>query len=124
MNMQAVATYMNLVARQPNQLGVLDCVRFVAEMLYLGWGRDYRDALQYEDRRSAVNRLRAAGGLRNACSDVLGMQRPGSELRCGDVAYFDDPPTIGIILPGYCAVKFGRTIQRINLSHVESGWRS
>jgi len=125
MNVQALSNYMAAVATKPFRLGNYDCVRFVAECLLVGWDRDYRDALGYLDRRSAVTRLRRDGGLPEAVDKVLGERIDWQDLKPGDVAFFDDPhATIGLVMPGYVAIKTGRSILRILPEYCEFGWRS
>ncbi len=124
MNAQALHEYFERTAAAPFRLGGLDCVRFVAEALHAGWGRDYRTRLGYRDRRSACVRLRASGGLRDALGTVLGAEFPPTQLRPGDVAWFEPPATIGLVMPGYVAVKVGHTIHRADLCCAEFGWRT
>lgn len=125
MNIEALHKYFYGVADKPLTLGHLDCVRFCAEALYVGFDRDYRGELGYWDRRSAVVRLRRAGGLRDAMIQALGEELPASDLITGDVAYFETPsPVIGLVLPTYVAVKSRRAIHRVNFSAMTVGWRT
>lgn len=124
MNVEALHTYLSAVASKRFALGHYDCVRFVAEALFIGWDKDYLGVLDYNDRRTAVRRLRKAGGLAAACDDALGERIPWNDLKTGDVAYFDDPhATIGLVMPDYVAIKIGVTIYRGNVTHCEFGWR-
>lgn len=122
MNRIALANYFEEVAATPSNLGGLDCVRFVIESIYYGWGADFRDVLGYSDRRSAVERLRIAGGLEQSFTDEFGEPVAAVNLRPGDIAYFEDP-AIGLVMPGYVAVKFSRTIGRVSLQFVSKGWQ-
>lgn len=125
MNITALREYLNLAAPASFRLGGLDCVRFVAEAVHAGWGRDYRHRLGYHDRRGACVRLRAAESLREAIGEVLGEEIPAADLMPGDVAYFIGPPTtLGLVMPGYVAVKSGRTIHRLLPDAVDLGWRT
>ena len=121
MNQKALTKYFNATVAQPACLGRLDCVRFVAEALKAGWGIDHLDVLRYSDRRTAVKRLRELGGLENAVSSVLGEPVNPADLRPGDVAYFLEP-SIGLVMPGYVAVKFRQTIVRVPLQFAARGW--
>lgn len=125
MNVQALRSYFEVAAPADFRLGGLDCVRFAAEALQAGWGRDYRDRLAYWDRRSAIMRLRASDGLRDAVGEVLGAEIPVEDLLPGDVAYFAGPPkTLGLVMPDYVAVKMGRTIHRVAPGAATFGWRT
>ncbi len=88
----------------------------------VGWGRDFTHELGYWDRRTAVSRLRAAGGLHQAISDVLGMPRHIEHLAPGDLVYFDTPPTLGLLLDNGVIVKGHYTVQRALLSPEMMGW--
>ena len=123
MNAEALSDYLSEATERSSVLGGFDCVRFVFEALFVGWGRDFRDRLGYHDRRSAVARLRAAGGLYEAISAELGQDQPITDLATGDVAYFHDP-AVGLILPNCIAVKAYRTILRLPLDTARSGWRT
>lgn len=106
--------------------GQYDCVRFVAEALKVGWDKDYLKELQYHDRRSAVRRLRAAGGLREATIEVLGPEISITALGTGDVAWVEPPfgpKAIGLIMPSYIALKGKRTIHRLRMELAGSGWK-
>ena len=123
MDADALSDYLSEAAQRPAALGRFDCVRFVAEGLAVGWGRDFRDRLGYSDRRSAVDRLRAAGGLYDAVCSELGQDLPISELRAGDIAYFPDP-SIGLVLRDRIVLKAYRTILHVPLLAARSGWRT
>lgn len=122
MNQRALSEYFNSQAGVRSNLGGLDCVRFVIEALEAGWGIDCRDVLGYHDRRSAVDRLRIAGGLEAAFTAELGEPMPPAELRPGDIAYFIDP-AVGLVMPGYIAVKLRGSVGRIPLQFADKGWR-
>lgn len=122
MNQQALGDYLEMAARERMQLGGLDCVRFVIGGILAGWGKDFRDCLRYQCRRSAVMQLREDGGLREAFSKVLGEPVPRHELEPGDIAYFPDG-FVGLVLPGYIAVKYRRTIMRVPLERCGQGWK-
>lgn len=123
MNADGLGEYFASEAKTRARLGGLDCVRFAIEALYFGWGVDYREILGYHDRRSAIDRLRIAGGLEAAFTAELGEPIPPVLLLPGDLAYFPDP-SIGLVMPGYCAVKVHGTIARIPLQLIYKGWRS
>ncbi len=118
----ALSKYFSKVHNQPSILGKLDCVSFVADAAYIGWDADYREKLKYNDRRSAVDRLRKADGLENALIDALGDPVGADELEPGDVAYLF-PSAIGIVMPDYIAVKHRRTIIRVDKSFALKGWK-
>lgn len=121
----ALHEYFNRVAAKPMVLGGYDCVRFVAEALYVGWNRNFIPILDYWDRRSAVRRLRQANGLRDACTDALGDEVHKSELVMGDVAYFEAPhATIGLVMDGYVAVKLRGSIVSVAPSAIITGWKT
>jgi len=125
MNTEALHKYLSAVESKQVTLGHHDCVRFVVEALYVGFDRDYRAQLEYWDRRSAVVRLRRAGGLRNAASDAFGHEVPKKKLVPGDVAYLEIPQaTLGLILPGYIAMKVGHTIHRVDFRAIDFGWKT
>ena len=123
MNAEALHDYLARTAGQPARLGTLDCVRFVAEALHVGWGRDYRDLLHYSDRKSAVTQLRQAGGLYEAVCQALGQDIPVTDLEPGDIAWFPDP-CIGLILPDCIAVKYRSTVLRAPRNAAYSGWKT
>jgi hypothetical protein len=122
MNTVALSEYFEATAQQRAEFGHLDCVRFVVDAMYVGWNRDYRDVLKYYDRRSAVNRLRAAGGLFEAFKDELGEPVPASELRPGDIAWYSDP-AVGLVLEDCIVVKIRKTIIRMPLDSITIGWK-
>lgn len=121
MNRQALREYLADAAQRKQKFGSYDCVRFVAECLLVGWDKDHLAKLEYWDRRSAVRRLRKAGGLRFACSEALGPEI--QDLREGDIAYYDDPATIGIIVKDRVLVFMGNTIWRLPIETALTGWR-
>lgn len=114
---------MIVAAARPAVFGQYDCVSFVFEALREGWNRDYLIRLQYSDRRSAVDRLRAAGGIYDGISEHLGPDIPMSDLEVGDIAWLP-PGNIGLIMPDYIAVKYRRTILRLPLSEARTGWKT
>ena len=124
MNIEATRNYFERVSRLPQRFGVYDCCTFVVETLLYGFNRDYRDALRYYDPRSAVRRLRKAGGLRDAFCEVLGPERLISGEVLGSVAYFDRPAFVGIVMPGYIAVKGNKVIHRFLIEPHRTGWRT
>lgn len=121
MRVDQLAAYLAEAASQPACLGHLDCVRFVAGGLVAGWDRDFRNLLGYEDRRSAVARLRKSGSLYAAISAEFGPAVPAEELQPGDIAYYADP-AIGLVLPNCIALKIYRTIARVPRSSAACGW--
>lgn len=131
MNIEATRDYFSRVARLPQRFGVYDCCTFVVEVLLIGFDRDYRDALRYWDRKSAVYRLRSIGGLRDAFNDVLGPESLILGAPSGSIAYFDDPAFVGILMPaipnhpeGYIAVKGNKCIHRFQIEDHRTGWRT
>jgi hypothetical protein len=124
MNEIALRHFFNDQAMLPQQLGVIDCVSFVTGAVQAGWGRDYHSVLKYQDRRSAVKRLRELGGLKNACTYAMGEMVPIDELSPGDVVWFEQPTCIGLLMPEYVAVKQGRTINRYAIDPRMMGWRT
>ncbi len=120
----AIRDYFERVSRLPQRFGVYDCCTFVVETLLYGFGRDYRDALRYWDRRSAVRRLRDCGGLREAFTEIFGPEQLISECPSGTVAYFDRPGFVGIVMPGYIAVKGHLVIHRFIIENHRTGWRT
>ncbi len=124
MNIPALREFFNTQAPITQRLGTIDCVSFVTQAIFIGWGRDYRDILQYNDRRSAVARLRELGGLKAACFHTLGPMYFICDLNPGDVIWFDKPPSIGLLMPTYIAVKQGVTINRYVLEAHLMGWRT
>ena len=124
MNVDALRDFFYEQSRRRQKFGTVDCVSFVAGAVFVGWGRDYRGVLQYRDRRSAVARLRILGGLRGACDFAMGRQYPVDELEPGDVIWFDKPATIGLLMPGYVAVKMGKCIHRLQIEPQMIGWKT
>lgn len=124
MNVLALQRFFDDQSQKKQNFGTIDCVSFVAGALLAGWNRDYTGDLQYHNRRSAVNRLRAFGGLRCACDWAFGDQVSIAELGPGDVVWFDKPATIGLLMPGYVAVKLGRSIHRYQIESQMMGWKT
>jgi len=124
MNVLALQSYFWTESQRKQKFGVIDCVQFVAGAVKQGWDRDYSDVLQYHDRRSAVKRLRELGGLMAACDMAMGKQHMISELEPGDVVWFDVPKTIGLLMPGYIAVKMGCAIHRLEIDPRMFGWKT
>lgn len=124
MNVEALHAYLSEQAATRQRFGTVDCVSFVAGAVLAGWNRDYSDILGYSDRRSAVNRLRQLGGLRAACDYAMGDMHPIDELEPGDVIWFDEPATIGLLMPGYVAVKIGTPVHRVMIQPEMRGWIS
>ncbi len=124
MNIPALRLYLNEQAPLPFRLGVVDCVTFVCGAVLAGWGRDFRFHLHYDDRRSAVDQLRAAGGLEQSITTALGPLRPIAELKRGDVIWFDEPRTLGLLMDEYVAVKANCEIHRIALLPQYMGWKT
>ena len=124
MNKAALGRFFETQYGQKQELGSIDCVKFVTNAVLIGWERDYRAILQYDDRRSAVKRLRELGGLKAACCHAMGDMHPISELEPGDVVWFDEPATIGLLMPGYVAVKLGSVIHRFQIEPQMKGWKT
>lgn len=124
MNADALRDFFAEQSQINQKLGMVDCVTFVAAAVFVGWGRDFRSVLQYRDRRSAVDRLRALGGLRRACDQAMGKRYPVAELEVGDVVWFDRPATIGLLMQGFVAVKMGRAIHRLQIEPQMTGWKT
>ena len=122
MDAVALREYFDRVAGLPVRFGVFDCVVFVAESLRVGWSRDYLSSLAYSDRRSAVARLRRSDGLSLAVSDILGDPIELDHLVAGDIAFIPNPDTLGLVMPGYIAVKGNRTIHRATRDSAIYGW--
>jgi hypothetical protein len=123
MNVEALSRYMTEAADKPARLGHHDCVSFVFEGIREGWDLDLLDKLKYHGRRGAIDRLRDAGGLYDAICEHLGQDLPLCELIPGDVAWLP-PANIGLIMDGYIAVKWRRTVLRVPLDKAASGWRT
>ena len=128
-HMFELRNYLANQAQLPFRLGVHDCTNFVAGALQAGWGneRNFFADLGYWDRRSAVKRLRLGGGLKAAITRVLGPMRPIQELNVGDVVWFDNPNTVGLLLPAvglYVAVKGHYEIRRLEPEKFLNGWRT
>lgn len=124
MNEDALRDYFDEQSGVRQKFGTIDCVKFVANAVRIGWGRNYLGVLQYSDRRSAVARLRELGGLRGACNMAMGEAVSIEELEPGDVVWFDKPATIGLLMPGYVAVKLGKCIHRFQIEKQMTGWRT
>lgn len=124
MNINALRQFFDEQYGTPQKFGQVDCVRFVAEAVLVGWGRDYMDILGYSNRRTAVDRLRELGGLRGACDFAMGERRSIQELEPGDVVWFDKPATVGLLMPNYVAVKMGRCIHRFQIEPQMQGWKT
>jgi len=124
MDICALQEYFWDEADKPQQLGVVDCVKFVTGAVYIGWGRDYRDILQYHDRKSAVKRLRELGGLHGACVHAMGNPVPVEELSTGDVIWFSKPDTIGLLMRDYVLVKLGKQLHRYQVDDSMTGWKT
>ena len=104
-------------------LGKFDCVSFAFEAVKVGWGRDYLDNLGYDDKRSAIDRLRLSDGLYDAICAGLGQDIPMCELGPGDLAWLP-PSAIGLIMHDYIAVKTYRTILKAPLESAHTGWKT
>lgn len=126
MNIPALQDYFEKVALLKQRFGVYDCCTFVVDALLIGWDRDFRDALGYWDRRTAVKRLRSAGGLRDAFTAALGPEHLIVDAPPGSVAYFNEDgfQSVGIIMNGYIAVKANRCIHRFVFEPQRTGWRT
>lgn len=126
MNRLALHRYLESAASSPQVLGRCDCVTFAVDVLRIGWGRDLSGSLGYSDRRSAVQRLRDAGGLEDAVTEVLGEPVPGDELVPGDFVFFPmrGQRTIGVLLDGFVVVRGHRTIHRVHVPRNAIGWRT
>ena len=123
MNVEALATYFNESAPRQFVLGKFDCVSFAFEAVKVGWGRDYLDNLGYDDKRSAIDRLRLSDGLYDAICAGLGQDIPMCELGPGDLAWLP-PSAIGLIMHDYIAVKTYRTILKAPLESAHTGWKT
>jgi len=69
-----------------------------------------------------VAKIREDGGLYEAFARVLGEAVPRSELLPGDIAYFPDE-FVGLVMPGYIAVKYRRTIHRVPFERCAQGFQ-
>jgi len=123
MNVEALAEFLSKSAQRQFVLGKFDCVSFTFEGVRVGWNRDYLKFLEYDDRRSAVDRLRASDGLYDAICEGLGQDLPMCELGPGDIAWIPES-TIGLIMPDYIAVKAYRTVVRVPFEFARSGWKT
>lgn len=124
MNTQELHRYFIIASTREHRLGVCDCVTFTFDALRVGWNKDYRDKFGYFDRRSAVNRLRKAGGLKQALIDEFGEPVAPSKLQMGDVAYMETPrATLGLVMDGFIAVCGNRCIHRVTLESAICGWK-
>ena len=123
MNVAALSTYLNAAAQRRFVLGKFDCVSFAFEAVKVGWDRDYMEFLAYDDRESAVGRLRDAEGLYDAVCEGLGQDLPLCELKPGDLAWIP-PNCIGVMMHDYIAVKTHRTILRLPFEAAKSGWKT
>ena len=124
MNVNALQEFFWHESQRPQKFGVVDCVQFVTEAVWVGWCRDFRNVLGYYDRASAVQRLRELGGLKAACDFAMGERFPVEELEPGDVVWFDEPKTLGLLMPGYVAVKLGTRIDRYRIEPGMIGWKT
>lgn len=117
-----LSAYLAHAATQQSELGGLDCVRFTVEALREGFGIDLRANLKYRDKREAIGRIRRHRGLDSAIRHELGEPIPAEELRPGDIA-FVPPRAMGLVMPGYIAVKFRATVWRLEMHTASHGWR-
>lgn len=124
MNTEALRAYFIAQTGTKQQLGVIDCVKFVTGAVYAGWGRDYRNVVQYNSRREAIDRLRELGGLKAACFNILGSMYFVDDLGPGDIIWYDEPPTLGLLMPNYVAVRQGYVINRYAIQDRMMGWRT
>jgi len=123
LNIEALAAYFNEAAPRQFVLGKFDCVSFAFAGVKIGWDRDFMECLGYEDRASAIGRLRDADGLYDAICEGLGQDLPICELEPGDLAWIP-PSAIGLIMADYVAVKTHRTIVKVPFEFVHSGWKT
>lgn len=121
-NIPALQEYFIEQSQLPQKLGVFDCVTFVSGAVKVGWDRNFDPILQYSDRRSAIKRLRELGGLEAACDLAMGKRVSVSMLEPGDVVWYDEPATIGLLMYGYVAVKLGGNIHRFEIDPEMTGW--
>jgi hypothetical protein len=124
MNENAIREYFEAASLKRPAFGHYDCVRFVIELLYVGFDRDYRASMEYWDRRSAVRRLRKSGGLRNAFTDCFGEELSSDDLVVGDISFYPKPDTVGLILPNCVAAYYCGAVQALDRSTVTIGWRT
>ena len=125
MDTVALRDFFNTQIGTKTCLGTIDCVSFVTEAVKVGWNRDHSGILQYHDRRSAVKRLRELGGLKAACFYAMGDMYFVKDLQPGDVIWYDKPfPTLGLLMPGYVAVRQGKVINRHEITDDLMGWRT
>ncbi len=126
MNIPGLQEYFAKVAGLPQRFGVYDCCTFVIEALQIGWDRNYCDDLRYFDRKSAVKRLRQDGGLRQAFTVVFGPEQLLGDAPPGSIAWMGSPGNacVGLVMPGYIAVKANKCIHRIAFDDERTGWRT
>lgn len=123
MNVEALHKFFDEYAPLPQKLGTIDCVTFTIEALRVGWDKDYRWGMEYNDRRSAVNQLRTQGSLLGAFRRVFGFEDFVDGMPAGSIAYFPTPATVGLVLPDYIAVKAHKQIIRAEKVVGLKGWR-
>lgn len=121
-NIPALQEYFWDEAQLKQQFGVHDCVTFVVGALKVGWSRDFTHHLGYHDRKSAVLRLRQAGGLEAAITRVLGPKRPIRDLGPGSIIWFCEPDTVGLLMHDYIAVKYASGILKLDIIDNLEGW--
>lgn len=122
-DLEGLAAYLSDVANEQSELGRLDCVRFVVEALRAARIADVRPLMRYDDRDTALERIRRARGLDKAIRSELGEPNVGAgEFELGDMA-FVPPHCIGFVMTDYIAVKSRATIWRIDLDCATHGWR-
>lgn len=126
MNILGLQEYFAKVAPLPQRFGVYDCCTFIVESLLIGWDRDFRDALGYFNRRTAVERLRKVGGLREAFDAVLGNEHLIMDAPPGTVAWFGDPgqKCVGLVMANQILVKGNGCIHRFYMEDHRTGWRT
>jgi cell wall-associated NlpC family hydrolase len=122
MDTEALHAYFARQSQLPQRFGVVDCVTFCLEGIKIGWDRDYLDQLGYWDRRTAVERLRKAGGLHQAMSDTFGMPRSIRMLEPGDLIFFSVPATVGLLVDNGVIIKGHYTVQRALPDPEMMGW--
>lgn len=123
MNAEILHDYFRSVAGRRQRLGVCDCVTFTVDVLRLGFGKDYREHMQYSDRRSAVKRLRRSGGLLPAMVELFGPLQPIESLGAGSIAYFEKPRrALGVVMGEYIMVRGDGCLHRLTLNSAAGGW--
>lgn len=124
MNHVALRQFFDRQAPRPQRLGTNDCVTFVMGALLCGWGRDFTADMRYNSRRTAVERLREAGGLEAAFTERFGEPINAMQLPAGSIALLAPQQVVGLVMPSYIAVRRHMHIDRVRVLATYRGWRT